>query len=86
MFLTGMSITSVQAAPPSEALTLFDFLGTTVEADDGWVDPLDFLDEPVTEGLEQEVDDDASLVEAAGNEKPAPEPATETAVKEEMQR
>ena len=62
-------------------LTLFDFLGSMVEAEDGWVDPLDLLDEPGTEGLEN-VADDESAVEADRTEKSAPEPVR----KKEMQQ
>ncbi len=60
MLLIGTSISSIQAAPPATELTLFDFLGAMVEDEDGWVDPLDLLDEPVIQGLDENAGEEAA--------------------------
>ncbi len=83
MLLIGTSISSIQAAPPATELTLFDFLGAMVEDEDGWVDPLDLLDEPVIQGLDKNAGNAGE--EAAASTTNTQAPDTPPVNEEEMQ-
>lgn len=64
MVMSCLTLTTAFAEEPP-ALSFFDYLGTLVEGEDGWIDPLTLADEPAVTAEVAETEQEATAAEPA---------------------